>query len=535
MDSVVDTRLGTGGFGFGVGGVNPGVQVPFGAFRLGPDTTLETTSSVPLNLGTHYGGYWYGDSKIRAFSHTHLVGAGVGDWGNLGVMPSWITDSNKATLVQVDAAIEQHAAPFSHVDEIAKPGLYAVTMRLGDNISIRADLAAGGTHAGAHNYAWMPPSQSAPPTLPLLLFDACHSAEPPKSGKSACKNATITLKSVDHGSHDTTSSSMALQIEGSVLQSGSLTGRAPRGGVEVFWSVSIANAAALCPVPWTEVRWGTWGGGSGDGRAQWAPHSTTTRASSTKGSLGAFLVCNSKRSASNSTNVSPRAELRVGISFVSVAQANINANAQVPWSLTFEELRNRTIATWRRELEERVTFRGNSTSSLTSDRASQLYGALYRSLLAPSTYSEVGGVYRGFDGGLHMMNETADERNAEEGGGVLPLFRSDMSLWDVHRSEFPLLRLLHPRVSRDIVLSLVAMARHAGKRAPLPRWPLANIYTGCMVGNHGWNVIADACVKGTEGLTSDTFGAALNAIARTGTELFFSPFHYFFFFGFLLR
>lgn len=53
--SAVDTRLGTGGFGFGVGGINPGVQVPFGALRLGPDTSLTATESVPVNEGTHYG------------------------------------------------------------------------------------------------------------------------------------------------------------------------------------------------------------------------------------------------------------------------------------------------------------------------------------------------------------------------------------------------------------------------------------------------------------------------------------------------
>ena len=31
----VDTRIGTGGLGFGIGSINPGAQVPFGALRLG--------------------------------------------------------------------------------------------------------------------------------------------------------------------------------------------------------------------------------------------------------------------------------------------------------------------------------------------------------------------------------------------------------------------------------------------------------------------------------------------------------------------
>ena len=36
---LVDTRIGGGGAGYGDGGINPGPQVPFGAMRLGPDTT----------------------------------------------------------------------------------------------------------------------------------------------------------------------------------------------------------------------------------------------------------------------------------------------------------------------------------------------------------------------------------------------------------------------------------------------------------------------------------------------------------------
>ena len=70
---VVDTRIGTGGLGWGVGGQNPGAQIPFGACRVGPDTS--TLMNVNLyQLGVHYGGYWYQDTHVRAFSHTHLVG-----------------------------------------------------------------------------------------------------------------------------------------------------------------------------------------------------------------------------------------------------------------------------------------------------------------------------------------------------------------------------------------------------------------------------------------------------------------------------
>ena len=37
----------------------------------------------------------------------------------------------------------------------------------------------------------------------------------------------------------------------------------------------------------------------------------------------------------------------------------------------------------------------------------------------------------------------------------------------------------------------------------IPRWPLANVYTGCMVGSHGFSFLADACVKGLKGMDYD--------------------------------
>ena len=74
--------IGSGGTGFGSGGHNPGAQFPFGALRLGPDSALKVLGFDLVSPFDHYGGYNFEDNQIRAFSHTHLVGAGVGDFGN---------------------------------------------------------------------------------------------------------------------------------------------------------------------------------------------------------------------------------------------------------------------------------------------------------------------------------------------------------------------------------------------------------------------------------------------------------------------
>ena len=76
---LVDPFIGTGGVGFGAGGHNPCAQMPHGAMRLGPDTSLSVAGELLTPSFQHFGGYSAMDNAIRGFSHTHLVGAGVGD------------------------------------------------------------------------------------------------------------------------------------------------------------------------------------------------------------------------------------------------------------------------------------------------------------------------------------------------------------------------------------------------------------------------------------------------------------------------
>ena len=96
------------------------------------------------------------------------------------------------------------------------------------------------------------------------------------------------------------------------------------------------------------------------------------------------------------------------------------------------------------------------------------------------TRAQTGGAYIGFDGAVHTTPPGQT-------------FYSDMSLWDTHRSQNPLLVLLRPDVARDIAASLVLMADQGGA---LPRWPLAHGYTGCMISSHGIQVLADTALKG---------------------------------------
>ena len=72
----VNPFIGTGGTGH----TFPGATVPFGMVQLSPDTRID---------GSWEGcsGYHYSDNRIYGFSHTHLNGTGVSDYGDMVLSP----------------------------------------------------------------------------------------------------------------------------------------------------------------------------------------------------------------------------------------------------------------------------------------------------------------------------------------------------------------------------------------------------------------------------------------------------------------
>ena len=72
---LVNPFIGTGAHGH----TYPGVSAPFGMMQLSPDSRLTGWDGC--------GGYHYSDSSIIGFSHTHLSGTGVSDFGDLLIMP----------------------------------------------------------------------------------------------------------------------------------------------------------------------------------------------------------------------------------------------------------------------------------------------------------------------------------------------------------------------------------------------------------------------------------------------------------------
>lgn len=114
--SFVDPFLGTAGHGH----TFPGPVVPFGMVQVSPDNGI---TGWDWCSGYH----WYGKS-IDVISHKHLSGTGVGDLGDIGIMPS------------LDG--RQQNSPFSHDNEYAHPGYYAVKLDNGILIELTASKRA---------------------------------------------------------------------------------------------------------------------------------------------------------------------------------------------------------------------------------------------------------------------------------------------------------------------------------------------------------------------------------------------------------
>ena len=130
----VDSFIGTGGIPWTCGMVNPAATVPFGLVRLGADTSFIGGAYL---LKTNTSGYYYEHHHIEGFSHSRLSGTGAEDYEMFRVTPA--VGSKKAGVLA-----------FSHENETATPGYYAVYL---PTIDCLAELTAT-AHTGVHRYTF---------------------------------------------------------------------------------------------------------------------------------------------------------------------------------------------------------------------------------------------------------------------------------------------------------------------------------------------------------------------------------------------
>jgi len=173
--------------------------------------------------------------------------------------------------------------------------------------------------------------------------------------------------------------------------------------------------------------------------------------------------------------------MQVAVSYVSTqgALGNLAAEART-WNVG--KVAAQAAAAWNRQLGTIGISGGSKTQQQT------FYTALYHASLEPSLFSDADGAYEGFDDKVHNVARGHNQY-------------ANFSDWDIYRSEVPLLATIDPSIASDMATSLLNDAAQGGA---LPKWPVANAYTGVMNGDSSDPILADTYAFGAKGFDAST-------------------------------
>jgi predicted alpha-1,2-mannosidase len=183
--------------------------------------------------------------------------------------------------------------------------------------------------------------------------------------------------------------------------------------------------------------------------------------------------------------------MKVALSYVSTDEAWANLAKENPgWSVP--RVAAATRDQWN-QLLGRIRIGGGTPSQQV-----QFYTALYHAMLEPSTFSDADGRYLGFDGKTHRTARGEVQY-------------ANFSGWDIYRSEIPLLAMLLPEQTSQMMTSLLNDQAQGGW---LPKWGFANQYTDVMNGDAADPMLAEAYAFGARGFD---LRAALAAMVKGAT------------------
>lgn len=191
-------------------------------------------------------------------------------------------------------------------------------------------------------------------------------------------------------------------------------------------------------------------------------------------------------------------EVRIGLSFLSVAQARHALQTEAPPSVAYEELRDAGAASWNRLLS-RVTIPPLPDADLPyrtladEEHRSRIAGALHRMHLYPNSAAENVGTpetpaWR-FADVFAARHPSGEEAPAVDGKLVV-----NNGYWDTYRTEWPALALLDPGLAGTLLDGQLEQYRRGGWMA---RWSAPG-YVDSMVGTSSDQIFADAARWGVE-------------------------------------
>lgn len=182
--------------------------------------------------------------------------------------------------------------------------------------------------------------------------------------------------------------------------------------------------------------------------------------------------------------------LLVNIALSPVSEANAIANLNAEAYIDGKDIDFNTIcaaadAAWNRELGRvKATFQNDRDRTI-------FYTAMYHFMVAPQTWDDANGDYRGADNRVYRAMKPV---TAPEGSPVgSSNFLTTLSLWDTYRAAAPLSTIILPEMMPAIATTYLRIFREQGK---LPVWHLMSQETNCMVGCPAVPILADLLLKG---------------------------------------
>lgn len=437
----------------------PGAVAPFGMVQLSPDTSGGPEPKWNEKSDTyrwdHCSGYHYADNFVLGFSHTHLQGTGAADLGDLLIMPlvegrNWSWDAG-APGPQAEAQIQAVGSGSGWVfgdDESGYRSAFShgrekaspgsYSVHL-DTPDVFAELTAT-TRCGMHRYTF--------PSLPAhtrrgLILDLVHGIR--------CNVYAAEL-----------------HIESPTRITGSRSTHGWAADKDVYFVFEFSRPFASIQV---QVDGATRSASPGD-----HIRGKEVKAIFTQDASAAPLL------------------VRVGISCTGIDGAAKNLSAEIPhWD--FDAVVRGSQQAWASAL-------GALRADLPTEALNQTFvtGA-YHGLIAPATFNDVDGAYRGQDHANHPN----------------PGFTkyTTISIWDIYRGEFPFIMLTQPERVGGIIQTLLADYQQLNQHS-LPVWPLWGNETWCMTGFHVVAMIVGAYARGFHGFDVDAAYAAMRDTALVG-------------------
>ena len=454
--------IGTGGHGH----TFPGAVAPFGMVQLSPDTRNDASWDA-------CGGYYYHDSFIYGFSHTHLSGTGVSDLGDVLFQPQ----------LQPEFEPEKYKQRFTHDDEEIQAAYYKVKF---PETQIQVELTAT-EYTGLQRIVF--PKKKGRKWLLIdlkhrdellsssLRIISRHSVEGHRQSKQWADNQWVFFLSrfdqpivANEYNHDSMKLAIGFDLPTDTLLIQTTLSFTSNEGTyvnelyEMSKFIDSENSES-------SQYFKTLLKGNFNNSVEDMPD-TSIRTYLEMEEHGNFVKPNFSKSirTDNDHRIDRETE-----------KLNNFFNLQLGYSgisdfkiLKFDPIVNHQKQVWDSEL---ARIKVNMESAIDSQLVT-FYTALYHCMIHPSLASDANGSYRGRDQKIHKKDHK-----------TYHVF----SLWDTYRALHPLLSLIDKQRTRDFILTMLDQFEEGGR---LPVWELGSCETNCMIGFHSVPVILDAVVQG---------------------------------------